>query len=283
MDHDSTGVDRWEAGDYGGSGAGPTAPQDGARCRFAAEPADGAAPRQGSRRLGGQPQRRGSASPRTQRAFPPTVQQVQQRLCPCWHRPSVHLILAAAQPPPCDARGSRHRWAATRLSAAACPAVYRELGGVPTPPNLRPSAAPGPRLARVCPPGTRAARPCRGGCGVAGSGRFGGRGDAARDGQRAVGNGGGGQVRGATRGGWAWLGQLIDEHGRSFQRRWGTADVFAAVPHLRCREARVAWLHSSHTHATLSVTVTTHAVVRLACYAVTFARSACAAEPSQTH
>ena len=42
---------------------------------------------QGRRRPGGQPRRRASASTTTRRAFPPTVQQVRQRGCPCWNRP----------------------------------------------------------------------------------------------------------------------------------------------------------------------------------------------------
>ena len=85
---------------------------------------------QGRRRPGGQPRRRASASTSTRRAFPPTVQQVRQRGCPCWNRPfRSPQILAAAQPLPLinhcrgaaatvdDADGTARR----RPYAAACP------------------------------------------------------------------------------------------------------------------------------------------------------------------
>ena len=60
----------------------------------------------------------------------------------------VPQILAAAQPLPlmnaaCAQRGG------DRL-AATCHAVYRELGGVPTPPNLRPVSRAGAARSRVC-------------------------------------------------------------------------------------------------------------------------------------
>ena len=62
-------------------------------------------------------------------------------------------MLAAAQPPPVDEADERQR--SGDRDAAACHAVYRELGGVPTPPNLRPmkpplAGEPRPPLSRGC-------------------------------------------------------------------------------------------------------------------------------------
>ena len=140
------------------------------RCRNAAQPVDRAAPR---RRV------------RTKRPRLSTDAEPVDTCTLFAHAGIAHpvpLILAAAQPLPlindcCGAAATIHErgrsTAKRRPVAAACHAVYREPGGVPIPPNLRPRAAPVPRLARVCRAGRAQQRPCGRGPGVAGSGRCG--------------------------------------------------------------------------------------------------------------
>ena len=60
------------------------------------------------------------------------------------------------------------------------PAVYREPGGVPIPPDLRPFSHAGSAPVKGLPRGRASARPCRRGSGVAGSSRCSGRGDRRR-------------------------------------------------------------------------------------------------------
>ena len=137
---------------------------------------------------------RASASTSTRRPFPPTVQHFRQRHCPCWNRQPVPQILAAAQPLPLinddaaqpppfmNADGAQR---SGDRSAAACHAVYRELGGVPTPPNLRPFSRAGARAAKGLPPGRGTRAPLQPGPAWQAHAGSVGWWSAVRDGQRA--------------------------------------------------------------------------------------------------
>ena len=70
------------------------------------------------------------------------------------------LILAAAQPPPLmNVRGAGTAKRRHDVMPPPAPAVYREPGGVPTPPNLRPFSRAGTAPCKGLPQAARAARP----------------------------------------------------------------------------------------------------------------------------
>ena len=132
--------------------------------RNAAQPADGAAPLQASRHAGHHRQR-----PCDKRSLP---------------------------------RSSRSGTAKRRHESAACPCCLSRVGGVPSPPNLRPSSRAGAAPCKGLPAGARISAPLTraGSAWQAQAGSSGG-GDAARDGQRPGGTRrGGGAPRAAQTG-----------------------------------------------------------------------------------
>ena len=98
---------------------------------------------------------------------------------PCWHRPPVPLILAAAQPPPLITGTAAQRDGDRAAACRRLPMLsIARFGGVPTPPNLRPISRAGSAASRVpqAAPGVPFRVPVRvdvRGFGVAGSSRFG--------------------------------------------------------------------------------------------------------------
>jgi hypothetical protein len=121
-------------------------------CRFATQPVDRVALPQGGGRIGGQAFRRAAASTTTRRT---------DRHWTVAHAGIAHPvppILAAAQPHPLRSTKRAQRsgdrsaatWPMLCIASPAASPLRRTCGH---------RAAPGPRLARVCPPGTRVSAP----------------------------------------------------------------------------------------------------------------------------